>query len=85
MSVLQSQFEAGDLTAGYILAMNLRYCWNSPFNQHEFDTRKQTQQETHASDAMLQHLEDKYENSLIISKGFYPAVWAIVLRIVKLG
>lgn len=61
MSVLQSQFEAGDLTAGYILAMNLRYCWNSPFNQHEFDTRKQTQQETHASDAMLQHLEDKYE------------------------
>lgn len=61
ISALKLRFENGDLVAGYILAMNLRYCWDNPLNQHDFDRRIQNEEATNASEALIQRLKSKYE------------------------
>lgn len=60
ISSLKLQFKKGDLAAGYRLAMNLRYCWNSEQNEADFNVRLQTEQNTYASDETIQSLKDKY-------------------------
>ncbi|WP_085296875.1 SEL1-like repeat protein [Cognaticolwellia mytili] len=58
---LKTRFENGDNEAGYILAMNLRYCWHAPFDQKSFDARMQSAEDNHEVDFFIRRLEDSYE------------------------
>jgi hypothetical protein len=58
---LKTRFENGDKEAGYILAMNLRYCWRAPVDQKGFDARMQSAEDNHEVGAFIRRLEDSYE------------------------
>lgn len=58
---LARSFEQGDVKAGYILAMNLRYCWRAPYDKNDFDTRIKSVEDYSDADLSIRRLKSQYE------------------------
>lgn len=65
---LTLRFENGDLTAGYILAMNLKYCWNAPSTENSYDQQRQKAILDNESTQFIDQLTEKFNKCWKIDK-----------------
>ena len=64
---LIQRFDNGDLIAGYVLSMNLKYCWNSPSSEVLYNHKLQLALDNNESSQYIAHLTEKYNKCQGIS------------------